>query len=161
MLCCTQNAKYVSAWGVRFYGDKLISMKEKILNYLTNVISHDGHDLSLVDNIFAIFVAVTLALTFESWISKHLYIIIPVFVSVAVLIVSLMVTVNLNTTKKLWLGYLVSLVLSFLSYEYIMWASNNDLAPEYLDLLALPYGVVMWIFCRELAVIITNIVRSK
>jgi hypothetical protein len=136
-------------------------MKNKHLRKLKSLLSHNNQDLSLVDNIFAIFVAATLALTFNSWISKHLFIITSVFVSITVLVVSLMVTTNLHSPKKLWVGYVITTIISFISYEYIMWASSYDLHPERYQILALPYGVIMWVFCRELSVVITNIARCE
>lgn len=119
---------------------------------------HD-YDLSLADEIFAVFAGVTLLVSYTDWLASHPEIILTIVVSVALTVIAILVAIN---QRRFWVRvgcYLIAVLLAYAGVESIRYVSAHDLSARPLN--ALPIGVLVWLSIREIAVFIMNAGRRS
>lgn len=122
---------------------------------------NNGYDLSVADEILAVFAGVTLYLSQTEWLQDpaYKYIIGIIVAAVAVTIVGVILAIN---TRHFWprtACYGATLLVAYSGVELISWASAHDL--DQGPIRALPLGVIVWISIRELSVFLMNGLRRE
>ena len=120
-----------------------------------------GRDLSLADEVFAIFAGVTLFVSSTEWLTSYPRIIVVIITAVSATVVAIIVAINQTRLPTRWVAYAVAIALSFGGVYWIMEESRHDLAPQINHLRALPVGVIVWILVRELSVFTLNVMGKR
>lgn len=121
----------------------------------------EGHDLSLADEVFAIFAGVTLFVSSTEWLTSQPRIIFVIIAAVSVTVVAIIVAINQTRLPKRLAVYAVAVALGFGGVQWIMEESGHDLFPQLTELRALPVGVVVWIIVREVSILALNILGKR
>lgn len=119
----------------------------------------EHYDLSIADEIFAIFAGVTLFVSYTEWLNEYPVIIITIVTAVALTVVPIIVAIN---QSKFWIRlgcYSVALVFAYAGVEATLYVSAHDLSARPLN--ALPIGVMVWMSIREVSVFIMSFFKRQ
>lgn len=132
-----------------------------ITNRVRPLFRYGNHNLSMVDNVYAVFVGATLALTFSGWTKEMVDIVLSILMVAFFVIIFSLAACNQSSTKFRWGFYALAVVSSVLGVWFIMYISGYDLKPEIHQLVALPLGVIFWALSREASIFLVNAVSNK
>ncbi|MEZ5358868.1 MAG: hypothetical protein R3F48_08545 [Candidatus Zixiibacteriota bacterium] len=157
---------------------RLISkMHKSILNFFYTffgILNRYGkkrkHDLGLIDEVFGIFIGITLSVaffvtsngtwSFRVW-ETGFNIVLSILSVLAIVLITLIIAVNQKLFTNRLILYMLATLITFGGLEFIMRVSHNDLAPQREELQALLIGGLLWIIVREGANLILNLIDRR
>jgi hypothetical protein len=121
-------------------------------------------DLALVDEVFGVFIGVTLSFYLvlgrgEAWGGvQGIRMSWTLLTVVAVLLVSLIVAINMRRASHRLLGYFVAFTIAMLGVWWFVQVALHDVSPWSPEISALFVGSALWVFVRESSLIVLNLI---
>lgn len=128
-----------------------------ISSKLKSLLDQRGFNLGLVDEIFAVFVGATLALSYSGWQSAHASIVSAILLTVMAAVMFSIAASNESRLGRRYIFYAGIAVSTFIGVWWVGDVAAHDISITVTkELRALPIGVLVWILVRECSVLFMN-----